>query len=359
MLRIKLACGILMMGMLGVVTGPAVSQDSGARPVNTGQRSAPQTGSRGSPNTGSRGEPSTGRRDAPSTNRTQQPSTRPESRPSTQPGRAPGGGVRAPGGGVRAPGGGVRAPGGGVRAPGSPGSGGPVESPPGVPGNPGNPGGPDGPGGPGWPGGPGGGNDCDHSNSCRCVWLPGWGWGLWGTTWGRFNRYRIGGVVSGPPQEFEASQPEPEVELTAHEIAIGWMRAGDSAAAVNWFEEHLRQYPNDLFGMREYGLALIDAGRIADGVAMIGYVYDLFPGLANQSMVSDFWGGSSVRLRRSVTSTVRFAQRSPSGNAWLAVAVLMQAEGRDDVALRMIDRAADEGLNPTVADRMRLRLARR
>jgi hypothetical protein len=76
-------------------------------------------------------------------------------------------------------------------------------------------------------------------------------------------------------------------------------------------------------------------------------------------MVSDFWGGSSVRLRRSVTSTVRFAQRSPSGNAWLAVAVLMQAEGRDDVALRMIDRAADEGLNPTVADRMRLRLARR
>lgn len=166
-------------------------------------------------------------------------------------------------------------------------------------------------------------------------------------------------MVSGPQQEFEASQSEPEVELTAHEIAIGWMRAGDAAAAVNWFEEHLRQYPNDLFGMREYGLALIDAGRIADGVAMIGYVYDIFPGLANQSMVSDFWGGSSARLRRSVTDTVRFAQRSPSGNAWLAVAVLMQAEGRDDVALRMVERAADEGLSPVVADRMRLRLTRR
>ncbi len=37
----------------------------------------------------------------------------------------------------------------------------------------------------------------------------------------------------------------------------------------------------------------------------------------------------------------------------------MQAEGRDDVALRMIERAADEGLSPTVADRMRLRLTRR
>ncbi len=165
--------------------------------------------------------------------------------------------------------------------------------------------------------------------------------------------------MSGPPQEFEASQAQPEVELTAHEMAVGWMQAGDAEAAVNWFEEHLRQYPNDLVGMREYGLALIDAGRIADGVAMVGYVYDLMPGLANQSMGSDFWGGSVTRLRRSVTNTVRFAQRSPSGNAWLAVAVLMQAEGRDDVALRMIERAADEGLDPGVADRMRVRLTRR
>jgi hypothetical protein len=236
-----------------------------------------------------------------------------------------------------------------VRAPGSPGSGGPVNSPPADPGNPG--------GG----GGGGDGNDCDHGHSCNCVWLPswGWGWGSWGFGWSRFNRFRIGGVVSGPQQEFEATQTEPEPELTPYEIAIGWMQAGDGAAAANWFEEHLRQFPTDLVAMREYGLALIDADRIGDGVAVIGYVYDLMPGLASQSVRPDFWGGSAARLRRSVTATVRVAQRSPSGNAWLAVAVLMQAEGRDDVALRMLERAADEGLSPAVADRMRLRLTRR
>jgi hypothetical protein len=69
------------------------------------------------------------------------------------------------------------------------------------------------------------------------------------------------------------------------------------------------------------------------------------------------WGGSVRRLRGSVGWAVRRAHDAPSANAWLLVAVLMQAEGRDGPALRMIDRATRMGLAPAVADRMRLQLS--
>jgi hypothetical protein len=37
----------------------------------------------------------------------------------------------------------------------------------------------------------------------------------------------------------------------------------------------------------------------------------------------------------------------------------MQAEGRDAVALRMVDRALEMGLNPAIGERLRLELERR
>lgn len=266
--------------------------------------------------------------------------------------RAPGGGVRAPGGGVRAPGGGVRAPGGGVRAPGA------GQRPVTVPDQTR----PDRPGvQPPGHGHPGGG--CKHHHgSCRCVIIPRYGWGWWGLSrgYGWWTVPRSDQGVWGPSgREFQEEQfPEPDPP-TAYEMARGWMEAGDAKAAVEWYVEHLDENPTDIAAMREYAAALLEAGRFGDAISMMGYVYDMAPGLANRPMGPSFWGDSPLRLRRSVVSAVRYAQRSPSGNAWLTVAVLMQAEGRDGVALRMVDRAADEGLAPSVADRMRTRLSRR
>jgi hypothetical protein len=83
------------------------------------------------------------------------------------------------------------------------------------------------------------------------------------------------------------------------------------------------------------------------------------PGLASEAMDTGLWGDSPLRLRRSVTDAVRYAHDIQSGNAWLMVAVLMQAEGRDQVALKMLERAEAAGLSSAVGDRLRTRLAQR
>lgn len=260
------------------------------------------------------------------------------------------GGRRAPGGGVRAPGGGVRGPGGSVRGPGTPGAGTrgtPSTSGPGAPGGPVDPG----PGGnPG--GGPG------HGGGHYCFPYYGWPWGgYWGWGWYTIPQ-RYAGTVDGPNTQLQGGEAEPE-PLTPLETARYWMAAEDSSSAAAWYRGYLDENPDDARVMREYASALLEEGRTVDAVAMMGYAYSLMPGLANEAMDRAIWGDSAFRLRDSVTDAVRFGHRSSSGNAWLLVAVLMQAEGRDQVALKMIDRAVGEGLDVGIADRMRLRLTQR
>lgn len=137
------------------------------------------------------------------------------------------------------------------------------------------------------------------------------------------------------------------------------MYYGKEVEAAEWYRQHLDENPDDARVMREYAAALLESGRTVDAVALMGYAYSLSPGLANEAMGPAIWGDSAFRLRHSVTDAVRFGHRSSSGNVWLLVAVLMQAEGRDAVALKMIDRAVTEGLDAGVADRMRLRLTQR
>lgn len=148
---------------------------------------------------------------------------------------------------------------------------------------------------------------------------------------------------------------EPEV-LTVLETARALFYQGSEEEAVEWYRAHLEDNPQDMGVMREYAVALLGAGRPLNAVAMMGYAYDLSPGLSASAMDAGLWGDSWARLRGAVRDAVRYANRSPSGGAWLLVAVLMQAEGRDNVAARMIDRAAGLGLSSAVADRMRTRL---
>lgn len=348
MARHKKWLPVAFVGIFALGVTPAMSQQRSAQPARGGDSPARSTGA-------SPSRPAA----QPSTNAPQN-RVRNTVRTQTRSVRAPSGGVRAPSGGVRAPRGGVRAPSGGVRAPGAGQRPIVVQQPsrPGDPGGPGNPGNPGGPGG--WDPGHGNGGDCKHHGSCTCVLLPWYGYGWWGYSYrSRWYAAPQWGVWGPENRELEVqTQPEPEPP-TAYETARAWMEAGEAEAAVSWYQAHLDENPTDLEAMREYAAALLEADRFADAVAMMGYVYDLAPGQANRAMDPGLWGGSPLRLRRSVVSAVRFAQRSPSGNAWLLVAVLMQAEGRDGVALRMVDRASDEGLDSAVADRMRARLARR
>jgi hypothetical protein len=261
--------------------------------------------------------------------------------------QAPAGGTKAPSGGVRAPGGGVRAPGGGVRGPGTPGvdRGTPrTVTLTGVTG-----------GGVVINNGGGYGHGFYYPN---CGW--GWGWGRWnGWGWGYYQfPDRYARSVDGPRQELEGADPEPE-PLTPIESARAWMYEGNAEEAAGWYRTYLEENPDDARVMREYAAALLESGRTLDAVAMMGYAYGQDPGLANEAMPTSIWRDSAFRLRDAVTDSVKYGHRTSSGNVWLLVAVLMQAEGRDMVALKMIDRAVEEGLDPTIGDRMRLRLTQR
>lgn len=338
MMKKSVWIGVLAAGAFSFSTMPAWSQGGSAQPAGTPAA-----------------QPATPPATQPPA--TQPPATTPQTRGVRAPGggvRAPSGGVRAPGGGVRAPGGGVRAPGGGIRAPGAGVRTGVTPRPGPTPPGPSDPTGPTDPTDP-----PG--NDCDHGSDCTCYWYPGWGWGWgygWGSGWYSIPWYYRNGVYGPRNRELEIrTTPEPE-PLTDIETARVMMQAGRADEAVAWYRAHLNDSPGDSSSARELAVALLESKRFLDATAMMGYIYDRVPGLANEPMQQSLWGDSPLRLRRSVTDAVRFAHRSPSGNAWLTVAVLMQAQGRDDVALRMVERAKDHGLSPEIADRMRVQLAR-
>lgn len=303
------------------------------------------------------------------TQTTTQTSTQTTAQPTTQTTTAPGRGVRVTSGGVRAPGGGVRTTGGGVRAP----SGGVRVTGGGVRTTSGGvrvtsggvrvtSGGVRAPGGAGVPG------DHDHGHDphddCICYYpYYGWGWGYgWSHGWGWWvipDSYR--GPVDGPSdRRLVGDDPQPPAEPPTPIESARWLMAdGDAAGALGWYRAVLDESPDDARVMREYASALLEAGRPLDAVAVMGYAYDRVPALSGEPMDVGLWGGSVLRLRASVVDAVKFGHRSPSGNAWLLVAVLMQAEGRDAVALRMVDRAEDEGLGASVSDRMRLVLTQR
>lgn len=357
-----------VLGVSGMVAAPAAAQAEAtpaatpARPAAAPARSAPGGGVRApssrpavapgpsAPRQSVRSVVSTTPATPPRTDRT--PGLERENRvdrrlvPSNGVNRAPGGGVRAPGGGVRAPGAGA---GSGIKPGSAPG---PIV----------------GPRYPVYPGYPG--NSCDHGVGCTCYWYPIYGYPFFGGWFGYGYNYGYGAwrsiprdyrqwAVVGPVnQEFQGEPAEPE-PLTTYETAVYWMMEGDAEQAVEWFRAHLDENPDDLVAMREYAAAMLEVNRTLDAVAVMAYAYDLAPGLSSRAMDAGLWGGSPLRLRRSVVRAVRAAHQAGTGHAWLTVAVLMQAEGRDAVALRMVDRAMELGLNPAIGDRLRAELDRR
>lgn len=175
-------------------------------------------------------------------------------------------------------------------------------------------------------------------------------------------RYR--GEVYGPVGELvdepgvavapAAQQVLPEaVPLSALEVARLEMSIGNPEVAIEAYRSHLSAYPSDWLAMRELGLAMIRTKQRGDGVAMLSYAYFQDPTLAWDAVPVELFERDSRKLRDSVVDVVGWGHRNPSASAWLAVAVLMQAEGRNGPALKMIERAEGYGLDPAISQEMR------
>jgi len=175
--------------------------------------------------------------------------------------------------------------------------------------------------------------------------------------------YGVDGDLTSDPSY--ASSPAADAEmpdampLSAIEVARLEMSMGEPSIAIDAYRSHLSEYPSDWIAVRELGLAKIRVGDRGDGIAMIGYAYSMDPTLAYDTVPTSMFEDSDRLLRDAVIDVVGWGHRNPSASAWLTVAVLMQAEGRDGPALRMVERAGEYGLEPGIESEMRSVLTHR
>lgn len=185
-------------------------------------------------------------------------------------------------------------------------------------------------------------------------------WGGWGDDYRSYygNRYgTIYGFYSQPDPAIAYIPPPPPVTeavtpSTNRELGDTYLRGGDARAAIKAYQAHLKQYPGDEEAMRALGLALIDAGQTAEGVAMIAMAYRAEPLLADRAIAPNAFRDGAAGLARDVAKVSIYANRVRADSAWLALAVLIQAQGRDNVARMMVERAKGAGLESGVADRL-------
>lgn len=126
------------------------------------------------------------------------------------------------------------------------------------------------------------------------------------------------------------------------------LAAGRTDDAIRLYRIHVAADPADFAAAAELAVALMMSGRHDDGVSLVRLAYGSDPGLASFPL-SDRLVFDNHRWRELVVQVVRHAHRRNTPSAWLAVAVLMQAEGRNPIALRMLDRAVGLGLDAATA----------
>jgi len=162
---------------------------------------------------------------------------------------------------------------------------------------------------------------------------------------------------------------EPEAEPEPNQIGIALLRSGRYNDAVDAFAAAGRDerraadedgpqaddHPDageDPWAKRNaarlQALAMVGAGRVGDAAGLVLDLYRESPYLATMPLSGEAVFKSGLEMRRLVTRAVRNAHREESPRAWLLVAVLMQAESRDELAAKMLDRAADLGLDEGV-----------
>lgn len=192
-----------------------------------------------------------------------------------------------------------------------------------------------------------------------------YGWSYWrrpsytiGGGWmdDPFVRYGETQQVYTPPPVAQQERLEPVRELTAIDYAWHHLRAGEADAAVRAFREHLRAEPQDADAVRGMALALMESRKFEEAIALMAHAYEMDPSLAWRPIDPNVMPRGERGVRQHLSRMVQHAHRLDTASSWLMVTVLMQAEGRENVALRMLDRARDKGLRGTVGTEMWLAL---
>jgi len=176
----------------------------------------------------------------------------------------------------------------------------------------------------------------------------------WGEPVGYSTTYQDPRLGPGFQNQGVQAGMAPEArEPTTIERARLAMAVGDTADAIDQYREHLGESPADGVAMRELAMALLEEGRIAEGVALIRHAYELSPELASDPIDARALGRDARdRLGGLVRRVSIYANQGQSSSGWLAITALIQAEGRTPIARLNLERAILAGLEPSIGRAM-------
>lgn len=185
------------------------------------------------------------------------------------------------------------------------------------------------------------------------AWYPYWGYSSYDTGRGYETPTVI--IIENPPgagvrtNELEGpGYAEPVAPPTVTDVALAAMARGDWDDAIARWRERLAEAPDDASAVRALGLSMALKGDMQTGTAMVAHAYQMSPQLVHERL--DVWAlGGESEMRRSLRRFVIYANSKRTESAWLTVAALMQAEGRDDHAARMVHKAREAGLDEELA----------
>lgn len=151
----------------------------------------------------------------------------------------------------------------------------------------------------------------------------------------------------------EAAQPPQLTELEQADLALA---LGDAEEAVLRYQAYADTHEESAEVVRSLALALFESGRIEESAATMALAYERDPALASSPVEASALEGDESEMGDRVQRAVRFAHKVETSSAWLTVAVLMQAQERNRVAMTMADRAKDAGLSEPVYNAFRAAL---
>jgi hypothetical protein len=158
------------------------------------------------------------------------------------------------------------------------------------------------------------------------------------------------------PSQSTVSQA-PTDPPTALDYAKAAMQAGQPLVGITHLRKHLKEHPDDAAAMRLLSLALLQEKQFDTAVAMLRQAYIADPSLSIEPIAPWQLGLSDQEFHKLVSRAVLFAHRVDSGSAWLMVASLMQAQGRREQALNMLNRAERQGLQTEVLSPLKAALS--
>lgn len=180
-------------------------------------------------------------------------------------------------------------------------------------------------------------------------------------TWSAVNAYPIcSDVPTSPATVYVQALPSPasDAELantTDRELADTYFKLGDTASALRVYQRHVGRHPGDVLAVRSMGFAMIDLGDTENGVRQVERAYRIDPTLARapfdrqQLRDADTFGDT---LDRVTALAGKLDSKPEASAAWLTVAVMMQADGRNEPARSALDKAKEAGLNTKVVEEL-------